>query len=762
MARRTKQDKDKKVTEGNPKERSKEVVERGRNFSEKGGSRGEKRTKKASKVTTKFPPPPKADSPRAEAGTRKVSKKKSVLKKKRPKKVIMKKPTTEKKKPSKEAASLVAREPKKAKKIIFKTPKEEVAKVEAPPIKAKPIEKPEAPTKPEAPPPKIEPHIEKEVLEEEIQVLPLEKLEIKKIKVDIPITVKDLAAKLGMKANELIKTMMEKGIFATINQPLDGKIVNDIARIYGLEIEKLLTIEEKAFKEYEEEDEKDLVPKAPVVTLMGHVDHGKTTLLDMIRKTKVAAKEYGGITQHIGAYEVMLKDGAVTFLDTPGHEAFTEMRARGANATDVVVLVIAADDSVKPQTIEAIDHARAAGVPIVVAINKCDLPHIDIEKIKRQLSQLDLAPEDRGGKTIAIEVSAKTGQGIDKLLEMLLLEAELLELKANPKVLARGVVIESQLSRGRGVVATVLVQNGTLRVGNVVIAGSYYGKVKAMINDKGQQIEEAPPSMPVEISGLSGVPQAGERFFVAKDARKAREYCLQKQTAEKERELVAPKHMSLEGLYQQIEKGQIKELKVIIKGDVSGSIEALQKSLIELSTKDVKINVIHSGVANINDSDVVLALASNAIIIGFHVKAEPKAQMTAEEEGVEIKLYNIIYEVTADVKAAMEGMLEPIAKEVFLGRVQVRQTFTKSKIGTIAGCYVVKGRVPRNAIVKLVRGGKIIYEGKISSLKRFKDDVKEVAEGFECGLMLVNHNNIKEGDTIEAFEIQKIARRLEG
>lgn len=751
--------------------------------------RDEKKSKRAPESSVELLP----EASRSPTGKKSVAKKRTILKKIKPKNIIMEKVATEQKKPPKEAATFAEKKPKKIKKIIFKTPKKKATEVDiskekvletripvaetkpvTPVTKTRPIAPlmEETPTMPkasiEAPTAKIGPHIieegvlEKEVFEEEIPAPPIEKPVIKKIQIDIPIMVKDFANKLGIKPNELMKTMIEKGIFATINQSLDEKIVNDIAHIYGVEVEKLPTIEEKAFKGYEEEDKKNLILRAPVVTLMGHVDHGKTSLLDKIRKTKVAAKEYGGITQHIGAYEVMLKNGAVTFLDTPGHEAFTEMRARGANVTDIVVLVVAADDGVKPQTIEAIDHARAAGVTIVVALNKCDLPNIEIDRVKKQLAQLNLMSEGWGGKTIVIEVSAKTGKGIDELLEMLLLEAELLELKANPEAYARGVVIESRLSKDRGVIATALVQNGTLHIGDVLVAGPYYGKIKAMTNDKGQQVKEAPPSMPVEILGLSGVPQAGKKFFVAEDEKKAREYCLQKQAREKEREQIAPKHVSLEGLYQQIEKGQIKELKIIIKGDVSGSIEALQKSLTELSIKDVKINVIHSAVGNINDSDVVLALASNAIIIGFHVKTEPKALETAEKEGVEIKLYNIIYETIADVKAAMEGMLEPIIKEVFLGRVQVRQMFTGSKIGTIAGCYVMKGRIPRSAIVKLIRGGKIIYEGKVSSLKRFKDDVKEVAEGFECGIVLINHDDIKEGDIIEAFEIQKIARRLEG
>jgi len=708
---------------------------------------------------------------------------KKAPKEKQPKKAVPAKKSTAKKAAGKKEAA-PAKKPKKVKKIIFKTPKEEALKTPAAKEKekkieaARPVEKvasPKAPVKdaekvirpaPPKPPAKEEAELEggplkEELLKEELKVPPGEAPAVKTIKVGIPITVKDLAIKLDVKPHELMKAMIEKGIFATINQPLDKKIVGDIARIYGVESELLPTIEEEAFGEHEEEDEKDLVPRAPVVTFMGHVDHGKTSLLDTIRKTKVALKEYGSITQHIGAYEVIFEKGIVTFLDTPGHEAFTEMRARGANATDVVVLVVAADDGIMPQTIEAIDHARAADVPIVVALNKCDLPHIDIEGVKNQLSKHNLLPEDWGGSTIIIEVSAKTGKGIDQLLEMLLLEAEMLELKANPKTLARGVVIESELSHGRGVVATVLVQNGTLHLGDIVIAGSHYGKIKAMINDKGEQVREAPPSTPVEILGLSGVPQAGEKFFVVRDEKKARAYCMRKQTVEKERELTASKHISLAGLYMQIEKGQLQELKVIVKGDVSGSIEALKKALLELSTKDIKINVIHSGVGNINDADVVLAHASNAIIIGFHVKVEPKALMTVDKDGVDVKLYNIIYEATADMYAAMEGMLEPVSKEVLLGRAQVRQVFSKTKVGTIAGCYIVKGKINRNAIVKLLRAGNVMFEGKISSLKRFKDDAKEVAEGFECGIALSNFNNIRTGDIIEAYEIQKIARRME-
>jgi len=699
--------------------------------------------KSRGKVSVKSAVSPKKGSGRKQTAKKKVVKK-GAPKPKKTKKIIFKKPAERK---------VSDAPPPKEMRIVQASPATPGSIATAPPVKVPPPPVREAP-------PKVKPPSE-EVPAKEQETPPLEGVKAKTIALNIPITVKDFAEKLGVKPNELMKTMIKKGVFAVINQPLNEKIVNDLARDYGVAIERLPSIEEEAFGQDDHQDSSDLVPRAPVVTFMGHVDHGKTSLLDMIRKTKVAAKEKGGITQHIGAYEVMLDRGAVSFLDTPGHEAFTEMRARGANATDVVVLVVAADDGVKPQTIEAVDHARAAGVPIVVALNKCDLPHIDKDRVKTQLSQIDLTPEEWGGKTILVEVSAKTGQGINELLEMLLLEAELLELKANPNTAARGVVIESKLSRGRGVTATVLVQNGTLRTGDMVVAGLYYGKVKAMINDRGQRVDEAGPSTPVEILGLSGVPQAGEKFFVSTDERKAREYCLRKQAAEKEKELATSTRVSLENLYQHIERGQIKELKVIIKGDVSGSVEALQKALVGLSTKDVKIHVIHFGVGNINDSDVMLALASNAVIIGFHVKAEPKAQATAEKEGVEIKLYNIIYEATADVKAAMEGMLEPIIKEVFVGRAQVRKVFTTSKAGTIAGCYVTKGRIPRNALARLLRGGREIYKGKIASLKRFKDDIKEAAEGFECGIALANHDNIKEGDIIETFEIQKIARRLE-
>ena len=585
------------------------------------------------------------------------------------------------------------------------------------------------------------------------------------LELDLPITLKDLAVKIGVKSNELIVNLMSKNVFATINQNLGENIVKDILSDYGVELQKPPKSEDQAVKEHKqmesEQDVKHLVARPPVVTFMGHVDHGKTSLLDFIRKTRVADKEKGGITQHIGAYEVRFKNGSVTFLDTPGHEAFTAMRARGANATDIVVLVVAADDGVMPQTKEALDHARAASVTIVVAINKCDLPSANIEKVKGQLSQLGLSPEDWGGKTIVVVVSAKTGEGVEHLLEMLLLEAELLELKANPHLRARGVVIEGKLSSGQGPVATVLVKNGTLRIGDMALTGKYYGRIKAMMDHKGERVDFAPPSKPVSILGLSGVPMAGEEFFVVKDEKKARTLSTLKQDEDRTKRLKASKRVTLEDFYTQMKEGLAKELVIILKGDVQGSVEALRKSLLDLNAKDVKLNIVHADVGNINESDIMLAVVSNAVVMGFNVKAEEGAETLAAKEGVEIKHYGIIYEAIQDVVAAMEGLLEPVSKEIFVGRALVKQVFKVTKAGTIAGCSVTKGRIVRTGIVKLVRDKRIIYEGKISSLKRFKDDVREANEGFECGIGLDRHDDIKEGDTIEVFSIEKVARRLE-
>lgn len=587
-----------------------------------------------------------------------------------------------------------------------------------------------------------------------------EKPSLNVLKVNLPITVKDLAVKLQIKANDLIKRLLEKRILVTINQMLNEEVSNSIAGDFGYRIERLPTDEEILLTESEKDDPKNLKPRAPIVTFMGHVDHGKTSLLDMIRKTKVVDKEAGGITQHIGAYEVVLPKGKVTFLDTPGHAAFTAMRARGANVTDVVVLVVAADDGIMPQTIEAIDHARAADVPMVVAINKIDKQNINTDKVKKQLAERDLAPEDWGGKTITVGVSAKTGQGIDELLEMLLLESEMLELKANPNRLATGVVIEAELSKGKGPVATVLVANGTLKVGDIIIVGLNYGRIKAMLDDKGHRIHEAPPAKPVEILGLSGVPSAGERFYVVTDEKRAREIVTARRLeADKKKLEAGSQKISLDDLYNKIKEGEVKELKMILKADVQGSLEALKDSFENLTTKEVKLSIIHGQVGNINESDIMLASASNAVILGFHVDVIPGAKALAKQEGVDVRLYNVIYEAVNDVEAAMEGMLEPVIEEVFLGRAEVKQVFKVSRVGIVAGCFVSKGVVSRNAICKLIRNKEVIFKGKITSLKHVKDDIKEAKEGFECGISL-SFNDIKKGDLIEAVEIRKVARRL--
>lgn len=601
-----------------------------------------------------------------------------------------------------------------------------------------------------------------EIIREEIG-----KPEQPKLKLKIPLTVKELSVKLEVKTSELIKKMLKLNIFATINQNLGEEQAKIITAEFGYQMEKLPSVEEAAIGVHSEEDPSKLVPRAPIVTFMGHVDHGKTSLLDTIRKTKVTDKEAGGITQHIGAYEVILdkifdkKEGKITFLDTPGHEAFTAMRMRGANATDIVVLVVAADDGIKPQTIEAIDHAKAAGVPIIVAINKCDLPNISIDKVKKQLAEFDLTPEDWGGKTITVNVSAKTGEGINQLLEMLLLEAEMLELKANPDRLARGIVIEGKLSKGRGSTATVLIQNGTLRVGDALISGLYYGKVKIMVNDRKHRMTVAGPSDPVEISGLSGVPQAGDLFFVVDDEKKAKEISLARVKEFREQGAEPTRRVTLEDVYQQIKEGKLKELKIIIKADVQGSVEALLQSLEKLNTKDVSLRIIHKGVGNINESDVMLAAASQAIIIGFHISIDSRAEVAAKKERVSIRLYRVIYEVIDNLRAAMEGLLEPYIKEVYLGKAEVRQVFKISKIGTIAGCQVIDGKILGTAFIRLLRGEDLLFEGKLSSLKRFKEDTKEVAKGFECGISLAGFNEIMIGDIIEAFAKEKIARKLE-
>lgn len=590
---------------------------------------------------------------------------------------------------------------------------------------------------------------------------PVKEIHIQQVEASFPITVKDLSQKIQVKPNDIIAGLMKKGILSTINQALDEEAASAIAKDFGFQLQRLATLEEQILKEHKEEDKANLVSRSPVVTLMGHVDHGKTSLLDAIRKSNVTEREAGGITQHIGAYRVQTPKGAITFLDTPGHEAFTAMRARGAVATDIVILVVAADDGVMPQTKEAIDHANAAGVPIVVALNKIDKPTADPDMVKKQLNQLGLRTEEWGGKTIIVGVSAKTKQGIDTLLEMLLLEAEMLELKANTDKPANGVVIEGRLSRGKGSVATVLVKNGTLKEGDNIIIGSNYGKIRAMINDRAERLAQAAPGVPVEISGLSGVPEAGEQFYVINDEKKLRDVIQQKQAILRQGKLApASKKITLEDIYTQIKEGKIKELKIILKADVQGSLEALKDSLAKLSTDEVKVDIIHSDVGAIGDADIILASASNAIVIGFNAGVSPEADERMKKEGVDVRLYRIIYDIMSDVKSAMEGLLEPRIEEVFEGRVLVKQVFNVSKAGTIAGCIVQKGAIGRADSCKLIRDGKEVYKGKIDSLKRFKDDAKEVKEGFECGIGLANFSDIKSGDIIEAFVIRKTARKL--
>ncbi|MCP4650027.1 MAG: translation initiation factor IF-2 [PVC group bacterium] len=589
------------------------------------------------------------------------------------------------------------------------------------------------------------------------------KSKLKKLMVDFPLTVKNLSVKLQISTTELIKKLMKMKVMATVNTNLEEEVVNKVGMDYGFKIEQQPSEEEVLLAGHKEpeNDSGNLVHRSPVVTFMGHVDHGKTSLLDVIRRSNVTVKESGGITQHIGAYEVQFKKGTITFLDTPGHEAFTAMRARGANITDIVILVVAADDGLMPQTIEAINHAKAAGVPIVVAINKIDLPGADPDNVKRQLAEKELTSEDWGGNTITVPVSAKDGTGIDKLLEMIILESELLELKANPEKPARGVIIESKLSKGSGPTVTVLVQNGTLRVGDLFVCGVTFGKVRAMIDDFGKRVQEAGPSVPVEVSGLSQVPQVGDGFFVVEDEKKARELSLQKNEVSRQQNLMPSQRMSLEQLFEKAQEGEVKELKVVIKADVQGSLEALGSSLEKLGTADIVVKIIHSQVGSINESDVMLAIASDAVIIGFHVSIENNAKEEADLKSVDVRLYKIIYEAINDVRLSMEGLLEPKIKETFIGRVKVLQIFKVSKVGKIAGGVVVKGKFMRSAdLVRLYREDQCLYEGKLESLKRYKDDVKEVSEGVECGIALNNFTNILPEDIVECFHVEKIARKL--
>jgi len=583
----------------------------------------------------------------------------------------------------------------------------------------------------------------------------------KVVKIQEGCTIKEFAEIMGQKVGDVIKKLMAMGIMVTQNQTMDMDASMLLADEYGVKAE-IASIESAEDILEEKADETEVkVPRPPVVTIMGHVDHGKTSLLDAVRETNVVSREAGGITQHIGAYQVSLKGRDITFLDTPGHAAFTAMRARGAQVTDIVILVVAADDGVMPQTREAISHAKAAGVPIIVAINKIDKPEAKPDRVRQELSEFELISEEWGGQTIFCEVSAKKKMGLEHLLEMVLIQADVLELTANPDKMARGTVIEAKLDRGRGPVATVLVQSGTLKVGDFFVTGAQFGKVRALINDKGDRIEIAGPSMPAEVIGFSNVPLAGDRFVVLEEERKARQIAELRQAKQRSTEMAGMKKVTLEDLHAQIQEGVVKELNIVIKADVSGSAGAIVDSLEKLSTSAVKLKVIHSSVGAITETDVMLAAASNAIIIGFSVRAEPKATELAQREGVDIRLYNIIYNAIDDIKAAMEGLLEPTLKERILGRAEVRQTFHVSKVGTIAGAYVVEGVMTRqNDGIRVLRDNVLVYAGKLHSLKRFKDDVREVQSGYECGLGVENFNDIKVGDIIEAFVIDKVAAKL--
>lgn len=573
------------------------------------------------------------------------------------------------------------------------------------------------------------------------------------------ISVKELAEKLSIGGTDLVRRLMKLGVMASLTQSIDFEVAELVCAELNIEVQPERDLAEQVFAEVVDDPE-NLVPRPPVVTIMGHVDHGKTTLLDSIRKTKVVATEAGGITQHIGAYQVTYKGKKITFLDTPGHEAFTAMRSRGAKVTDIAVLVVAANDGVMPQTVEAINHAKAAGVPIIVAINKIDLPAANPDRVKQELTEHGLIVEEWGGSTIAVPVSALKGQGIDDLLEMILLVAEMEDLKANPNRPARGTVIEAKLDKGRGPVATVLISNGTLRVGDSFVVGCVSGKVRAMVSDTGESLKEAGPSTPVEVLGISDVPAAGDPLVVVENDQVAREVAAIRQEKLREQKMSRTSRVSLEDLYQRIREGDVKELNLIIKADVHGSAEAIRASLEKLSTDEVRVRVIHQAVGAISESDVHLAATTDAIIIGFNVRPEPNARKEAERTGVDIRLYRVIYDLIDDVRAAMSGLLEPEYKEVVLGRAEVRQTFRVPNVGTVAGCYVQEGKITRTADVRVLRDNVVVHEGKISSLKRFKDDVREVSHGYECGIGLERFNDIKEGDVIEAFYMEKIERKL--
>ncbi len=580
------------------------------------------------------------------------------------------------------------------------------------------------------------------------------------IKVTEFVTVQELASLMDVPATEVIAKCMELGLFVSINQRLDAETLAVVSDEFNYKIEFISVEVQEAIAE-DDDDPEELESRPPIVTVMGHVDHGKTKLLDYVRSANVVAGEAGGITQHIGAYSVHLDDGRmITFLDTPGHEAFTAMRARGAQATDIVIIVVAADDGVMPQTVEAINHAQAAGVPMVFAINKIDKPTANPEKIKEALANMNFLVEDWGGKYQSQEISAKNGINIDELLEKVLLEAELLELKANPHKGASGSVIESELDKGRGFVSTILVENGTLDMGDVVLAGSYFGHIKAMYNERGKKIKEAGPSTPVLILGLNGAPQAGDRFNVMESDKEAKEIANKREQLQREQDQRTQKHITLDEIGRRIAIGNFQELNIIVKGDVDGSIEALSDSLIKLSTEEIQLNVIHKAVGQIKEADIMLAAASNAIILGFQVRPSLGARKLAEKEEIDIRLYSVIYDAIEEVRAAMEGMLSPDIKEEIIATVEIREIFKITKVGTVAGCMVKEGKINRNSRIRVIRDGIVVYTGELGSLKRFKEDVREVASGYECGLNIANFNDIKVGDMVEAYQEVEVMKKL--
>jgi len=594
-----------------------------------------------------------------------------------------------------------------------------------------------------------------EVIKHEITDLAEKEIADNVIEVNFPVTVKDLAVKLNKKPSGLLADLIKQGKFLTINQNLDAETAQGIAYGYKVNLRAKPSREEAILKI----ESKDLKKRAPIVTLMGHIDHGKTSILDYIRKSKIIEKETGGITQHMGAYQVFLDKGEITFLDTPGHETFTAMRARGANITDIVIIVVAADEGIKPQTTEAIDHAKAAAVPLIVAINKIDKPNSNPDMVKQQLSKINLAPEDWGGKTTVVGVSAKTGAGIKEFLELLVLQADLMELKADFARPAIGVVVEAKLSKGKGSLATILVREGMLKVGDFCICGLHYGRIKAMHDDRGHSVSEAPPSLPVEILGLSGVPNPGEQLLVVPDEKSAKEIVGKRREEEKRNKLTPRVHFKLEDLHQKAKSGDVKQLKIILKADVGGTLEAVEGALRKIPSEEVELQIVHKGVGAINSSDVLLAEVTDSIIVGFKVPAEGQVRDLARKKGIEVRSYQIVYELIDDVKAALEGLLTPQVKRTFLGRARVKAVFKLSKGGTVAGCMVEKGKITRAAPVNLVRENEVVFEGKVVTLKRFKDDVKEAAEGFECGIGL-GFEGVKEGDIIDAFQEEVITRRL--